>query len=211
MTGAEASASCCASDVTFAEFKSLRGEMDASVSTAMTPEEFLGGTADWRTDLYATCGTVVSLAESSSTRFTARLRGAHLRRREKLVITEYIDAGIDPADVWLQSFNSPDIAFWIANYPATFGAQAVFLDEAYWYGATDDFSQIKFHRLEGMLVEVENNTRAPSDLAVAAKAADLKIIITWTIRRSGQLDRGLDDSTRLQLISPTTMATCSSS
>src|SRR5499426_4476646 len=56
---------CCTSDLTFNEFKSLRGKMDASNPGATTPEGFLGGTASFRTDLYTGRGpgNVVSLKE----------------------------------------------------------------------------------------------------------------------------------------------------
>jgi hypothetical protein len=36
-----------------AEFRTLRGKMDASDPAARTPEAYLGGTARWRTDLYS--------------------------------------------------------------------------------------------------------------------------------------------------------------
>ncbi|MFY9973914.1 MAG: glycerophosphodiester phosphodiesterase family protein, partial [Chromatiaceae bacterium] len=48
-----ASAMCCTSDITLAELKTLKGKMDASDTGATTPEAYLGGTPDWRTDLYA--------------------------------------------------------------------------------------------------------------------------------------------------------------
>ncbi len=48
-----ATARCCASALTLAEFKSLEGKMDARDANATTVEEFLGGTANFRTDLYA--------------------------------------------------------------------------------------------------------------------------------------------------------------
>ena len=59
-----ASALCCTSDLTVAEFKTLKGKMDASVPTAKTPEEYQGGTANWRTDLYNTGGTLLTHKES---------------------------------------------------------------------------------------------------------------------------------------------------
>jgi glycerophosphoryl diester phosphodiesterase len=59
-----ASAMCCTSDITLEEFKSLCGKMDASNPYATTIEDYVGGTSNWRTDLYATCGTVISHAES---------------------------------------------------------------------------------------------------------------------------------------------------
>lgn len=46
-----ASAECHTSDFTLAEFKTLRGKMDASNPKAKTAEEFLAGPTNWRTDL----------------------------------------------------------------------------------------------------------------------------------------------------------------
>jgi hypothetical protein len=45
------------------EFKSLKGKMDAFNPNATTVEEFLGGTASFRTDLYGTGGTLLSHLE----------------------------------------------------------------------------------------------------------------------------------------------------
>src|SRR5215470_4310635 len=59
-TGAPAQAMCCTSDITLAEFKQLCGKMDGANPNATTPEEYQHGTPSWRTDLYATCGTVLS-------------------------------------------------------------------------------------------------------------------------------------------------------
>lgn len=57
-------ASCCASDITLEEFKTLCGKMDTADSTATTVEEYFGGTANFRTDLFSSCGTLVTHAES---------------------------------------------------------------------------------------------------------------------------------------------------
>src|SRR6185436_17086753 len=43
---------CCASDLTLAQFKTLKGKMDASNPGGATAEQYLGGTASFRTDLY---------------------------------------------------------------------------------------------------------------------------------------------------------------
>src|SRR5918993_400897 len=51
-SGPNSNPKCCTSDLTLAEYKSLRGKMDASVPAAPTAEAYLGGTAAWRTDLY---------------------------------------------------------------------------------------------------------------------------------------------------------------
>ena len=52
--GAEATAECRASDITIAEFKTLRAKMDAADPAAATPEEYQGGVAPFRTTLYET-------------------------------------------------------------------------------------------------------------------------------------------------------------
>ena len=53
------------------------------------------------------------------------------------VAQEYKDAGFDPKNVWLQSFEIADIEYWIANEP-DFGKQAVYLDNAYCDGSYGD-------------------------------------------------------------------------
>lgn len=42
---------------------------------------------------------------------------------------DYVKAGIDPSHVWLQSFNSDDVIYWVNN--TDFGDQAVALDGEY--------------------------------------------------------------------------------
>jgi glycerophosphoryl diester phosphodiesterase len=61
-----ATAECRTSDITLAEFKTLTGKMDAFNPRASTPQEFLGGTANFRTDLYAgpTSGHLLTHRES---------------------------------------------------------------------------------------------------------------------------------------------------
>lgn len=134
---------CCASDLTLADFKTLRGKMDAGNPTAATAEGYLGGTAAWRTDLYTGRGTLMTHAESIALirrlggKFTPELKsgdpariqavfGSQANYAQKL-IDEYKAAGIDPQDVWPQSFNKEDVLYWIEHEPR-FGRQAVFLD-----------------------------------------------------------------------------------
>jgi len=56
--GTLAQALCCTSDITLAQYKTLKGKMDAFNPNATTVGEYLGGTPNWRTDLYATGGTL---------------------------------------------------------------------------------------------------------------------------------------------------------
>lgn len=144
-----ATALCCTSDLTLAEFKSLKGKMDTFNPDATTPEEFQGGTANWRTDLYSTGGTLLShkesidLIKSLGAKFTPELkgpnRGAKLQVEDvfgsqeayaQAMIDDYKQAGIRPRHVWAQSFNRSDVLYWIRNEPR-FGKRAVYLDDRY--------------------------------------------------------------------------------
>jgi glycerophosphoryl diester phosphodiesterase len=144
-----ASATCCTSDLTVAEYKSLKGKMDASNPNARTAQEFQGGTASFRTDLYATGGTLlthkesIALIKSLGAKFTPELKGANRAAKLQLesvfgsqagyaqaMIDDYKEAGISPRDVWAQSFNRADVLYWIQNEPR-FGKQAVYLDDRY--------------------------------------------------------------------------------
>src|SRR5262249_30558692 len=62
-SGPGSSPKCCTSDLTLDEFKSLHGKMDASNPAATTAQGFLGGTASFRTDLYNSRGTLLTLRE----------------------------------------------------------------------------------------------------------------------------------------------------
>ena len=140
-----ATASCCTSDLTLAEFRSLRGKMDASNPRARTVAEFLGGTANFRTDLYAgpSSGTLMTHKESIElfkklgTKMTPELKspsvpmpfnGFTQEAYAQKMIDEYKSAGIPARQVFAQSFNLADVQYWIRNEPA-FGRQAVFLDD----------------------------------------------------------------------------------
>src|SRR5262249_15967557 len=134
---------CCTSDLTVDEFKSLRAKMDASVPDAPTAEEFLGGTPDFRTDLYTGRGTTMTLRESirlnekNGVKHTPELKAGNPARIQQVfggqaqfeqrMIDVLRDEGVDPRRVFLQSFNKDDILYWIQHAPE-FGRQAVFLD-----------------------------------------------------------------------------------
>ncbi|TVP51900.1 MAG: glycerophosphodiester phosphodiesterase [Halomonas sp.] len=55
---------CCTSDITLAEFRSLQGTMEGVNTDATSLDEYMAGTPEWRTDLYATRGTLMSHADS---------------------------------------------------------------------------------------------------------------------------------------------------
>lgn len=139
-----ASAKCCTSDITLEEFLSLTGKMDASDRSAQTVEEYMGGTASWRTDLYAAnSGTLMTHADSIAlfqelgVKMTPELKTPSVEMPfdgdytqaafAQQMIDEYKAAGVPPTDVYAQSFLLDDVLYWIANEPE-FGAQAVYLD-----------------------------------------------------------------------------------
>lgn len=213
-TGTAATATCCTSDITLAEFKTLCGKMDASVSTATTVEEYMGGTADWRTDLYASCGTVLSHKESIAlfqelnVKMTPELKtpsvtmpyeGDYTQEDyAQQMIDEYREAGVPATDVFAQSFLLEDVLYWIENEPE-FGAQAVFLDDEVDTGYDAAVAALANVAAQGVqyvapplwaLVTLDDqNNIIPSNYAETANALGLNII-TWTLERSGTLTDG---------------------
>jgi glycerophosphoryl diester phosphodiesterase len=216
--GKEASAKCCTSDLTLAEFKRLHGKMDAYDPNATTVEAYLGGTPGWRTELY-TPGTLMTHAESIAlfkslgVKFTPELKAPEVpmpfegdytqAAYAQQLIDEYKAAGVDPADVFAQSFNLEDVRYWVANEPE-FGAQAIILDGRYGdegFNHTDPatWSPTMAELAAGgvriiappiwMLLALEGERIVPSTYAKAAKTAGLEII-TWTLERSGSLKSG---------------------
>jgi glycerophosphoryl diester phosphodiesterase len=217
-SGEKASAECLTSDILLSEFKHLTGKMDAANKNARTVEEFLDGTAKWRTDLYASQGgtllshkDTLALFKDLGVKFTPELKAPAVAMpfddmsqedyAQKLV-DEYIDAEISPSDVWLQSFNLADIQYWIENEP-DFGKQAVFLDGRARDGLNPSnpesfkpsMAELKEMGVNyiappmWMLLETQGESIVPSAYAKAAKEADINII-TWTLERSGSLNNG---------------------
>jgi glycerophosphoryl diester phosphodiesterase len=209
-----ASALCCTSDLNVSEFKTLKGKMDAFNPNAKTPSEFLGGTANWRTDLYSTGATVLTHKESIEllrelgSKYTPELKGPNRSAKLQVesvfgsqakyaqaMIDDYKSAGISPRKVWAQSFNKDDILYWIKNEPA-FGRQAVYLDDANVPSEVPSAAELKGYAAQGIkivappmwvLLAVDGAGKiVPSQYAKDAKAAGLDII-TWTLERSGRI------------------------
>ena len=212
-TGRAASAMCCTSDITLAEFKQLCGKMDGFNPNATTPEQYLVGTPRFRTDLYATCGTVLShddyieLVDGLGRDFTPELKlpsvampfqGTFTQQQyAQQMIDAYRARGINPRRVFAQSFEYNDILFWIGHDPA-FGRQAVFLDGrvdlpggvdeaiAAMPSVAADWVRIIAPPTWALVTVDAQNRIVPSAYARAARAAGLDII-TWTLERSGPL------------------------
>jgi glycerophosphoryl diester phosphodiesterase len=210
-----AAAECRTSEITLAEFKSLRGKMDAFNPAAQTPEEFVGGTASFRTDLYAgpTSGTLLSHAESIrlfkklGVGMTPELKepsvempfhGFTQEQYAQKMIDEYKAARVQPHDVWPQSFSIDDVLYWIQHEPH-YGRQAVYLDDAGSVAELPDYAELAGYKAAGISIVApptfalltldSNNEIVASQYARTAKELGLDII-TWTLERSGILADG---------------------
>ncbi len=214
VSGKPASATCCTSDITLAEFKTLQGKMDSFNPKATSVSDYLTGTPNWRTDLYANKGTLLTHAESIQlfkklgVKMTPELKSASVpmpfegtytqAMYAQQMIDEYRKAGVKARDVWPQSFDIQDIRYWIKNEPG-FGKQAVYLDDADTPADLPTAADLQLYADEGFnivapplwaLVTLDNNNKIiASDYAVNAKKAGLKII-TWSFERAGPLKNG---------------------
>lgn len=213
-----ASARCCTSDITLAEFKSLRGRLDAVNPAARGIDEYLDATPDIAREPRLREGTLLShvesieLFKSLGVKMIPELKQAEVpmpfnglsqaRYAQKLV-DEYQAAAVPPGALWLQSFHLEDIRYWLRHTPE-FGRRAVLLDGRYTLAGFD-------HRRPGqlqptmaelaelglrfigppvwMLVEEQQGRIVPSAYARAAQNAGLGII-AWTLDRSGPLAGG---------------------
>lgn len=219
-TGKKASAKCCTSDITLAEFRTLRGKMDAANTNATTVTDYMRGTAPWRTDLYAANGTLMTHGESIAlikglgAKFTPELKVPEVKmpfegdytqeKYAQAMLDEYKAAGVDPKHVFPQSFSYADILYWIKAEPA-FAAQAVFLDGRY---EQPGFDHTKPEALKPGMTEMANagvkilappiymllalNERNEIVPSAYAKAAKAAGLglIAWSLERDGPLDRG---------------------
>lgn len=215
-----ASARCCTSDISLEEFKTLKGKMDAFNPNARTVAEYLNATPSWRTDLYSANGTVLSHRESIrlfkklGVKMTPELKSPDVimpfdgdytqQQYAQQMINDYKKLGINPSEVFAQSFNLADVEYWI-KHEFEFAKQAVYLDGRYDDPAFDfrrpqtwspNMVELKAKGVNiiappmWMLLDIDSeNKLVASQYAMAAKDAGLDII-TWTLERSGLLQNG---------------------
>lgn len=219
-TARKASAKCCTSDITLAEFKRLTAKMDGSNPEAKTPEEFLNGTPRWRTDLYAASGTLmthdesIALIKSLGAKFTPELKAPEVPMpfdgdytQEKYatrMIAAYKAAGIPPEHVFAQSFDLNDILFWVKTEPA-FAAQAVYLEDRYEKRGLDPASPATWKPSMAELRASGVRILAPPIWAMLALNGKGEIVpseyakaaraagldlIGWSLERDGPLHKG---------------------
>ncbi|MEI6225327.1 MAG: glycerophosphodiester phosphodiesterase family protein [Deltaproteobacteria bacterium] len=221
---------CCTSDLTLAEFRTLQARMESSDPAATTPEGYLGGTPDWRTDLYTGRARVMTFRESIAlnqemgVRHTPELKGATFQDRvdaifggqeayAQAMVDELVLAGVYPGDVFVQSFNVDDILYWIRRAPA-FGRQAVYLDsidptvappiERMSTARLLELRSAGVHILApplfALLDVTADGRMVPSTYARDIRSAGLEII-AWTLERS-DLRRGASQAGWYYLFDP---------
>jgi glycerophosphoryl diester phosphodiesterase len=195
-TGKKASAKCCTSDITLAEFKTLSAKMDGSNPNATTSAEYQNGTPRWRAKF---------TPELKAPEVAMPFDGDYTQEKYATQMLEaYKAAGIPPGDVFAQSFSLADILYWVKTEPA-FAAQAVYLEDRYEKQGLDaakpetwkpSMAELKASGVKIlappiylMLALDAERTIVPSEYAKAAKAAGLDLI-GWSLERDGPLDKG---------------------
>ena len=204
-----ARAECRTSELTLAEFKTLRGKIDAFDPAAQTVEEFVAPRRAARPDLGEPLerGTLLTHAESIAffkrlgVRMTPELKEASVRlpfdgvTREDLaqkLIDEYRAAEVPPSDVFPQSFHRRDVEYWIRREPE-YGERAVLVANAVFPPRP---RRLRGYKAAGIniwapamaaLLDLDAEGRiVPSRAARDARAAGLELV-TWTLERSGNL------------------------
>lgn len=215
-TGAPASAKCCTSEITLAEFKSLKGRMDKVNPQASSLDEYLQVSPAEVPQPLLLSGTLITHQESIElfaklgVNFIPELKGASVampyqgdysqQDYARQMVEDYIEAGITPERVWLQSFDLQDLIFWNKHYPE-FAKQAILLDrrmvlDKSYAPSLADFQEKYAQGVRTiappLFALVTTNAKGDivaSEYAQMAKQAGLKII-TWSLERSGPLADG---------------------
>ena len=211
---------CCTSDLTLAEFRTLRAKRDGADSAAITLAGYLAGTPGWTGDEDVDYGTLLTHAESIAlfdgfgVSMTPELKIAAVEMPyegdytqadyAQQMIDEYTDADISPDRVFAQSFQLEDVLYWISVAPQ-FGEQAVFLDDRYSLESFDPADASTFiPSMQEIKDQGVNYLAPPIPLLVtldeqqnivpsvyANEASEVGLnLIAWTLERSGSLEDG---------------------
>ena len=137
---------CCASDLTLAEFSTLRAKRDGADAEAATLDAYLAGTPGWSGDPATDYGTIMTLPESIAlleplgVAMTPELKGFEPPAgddgrfdREALsraMFDAFRAAGVESDRLYPQSFELDDVRLWKDIEPA-YAERAVWLDGRY--------------------------------------------------------------------------------
>jgi glycerophosphoryl diester phosphodiesterase len=219
-----AGAECRTSELTLAEFRTLRGKHDGFDPRATTVEQYVaGGRTAANTD-GPSWGTLMTHADSIAlfrqlgVQMVPELKqpavpmpfdGMSQQDYAQRMLDEYKAAGVPASDVWPQSFSIDDIRYWIAREPA-FARQAVYLEPAEQVRELPDAAALRELHAEGvriwapaifaLLALDAKGDIVPSQAALDARKAGLELV-TWSLERSGSLHAG-DNGFYYQTINP---------
>lgn len=215
-----ARARCCTSDLTLAQFRSLRGRHDRVDPSATTVDAFLAPSAPPMTGARepgAETGTLVTHDESIAlfdrlgVAMAPELKATDLpedspidyprRAQARDLIAAYRRARISPRRVFPQSFHRDDLATWRETAP-DYAQRAVWLDGRSPAEPTPPLAEFQAHRRAGLQIiapplpwllrATPSGEIVASDYARRAKRAGLDII-AWTLERSGRIEDGRVD------------------
>ncbi|RHY23863.1 hypothetical protein DYB32_009040 [Aphanomyces invadans] len=213
-TNEPATAECRTSDLTLAEWKTLRGKMEGFNPKARTVDEFVDtGTPGFRTNLYAgaTSGTVMTLADSirlyehlgvrhtpEAKAFAGAVEWTRAAFVQKILDT-YKSFHVDPSRVFFQSFFLDDILYVAKNEPS-FAATAVYLDSMTTMADAPTSANFSDWLDRGVriwapplfaLLDVQQNKLVASKVGMDARHAGLDIV-AWSLERQGILANSND-------------------
>jgi glycerophosphoryl diester phosphodiesterase len=208
-----ASAECRTSDISLAEFRTLRGKHDGFDPRAVTVGQYVHGGRTQANSAGPAWGTLmthddsIALLRSLGVQMVPELKqpvvpmpydGMSQQDYAQRMLDAYKQAGVPPASVWPQSFSIDDIRYWIAHEPE-FARQAVYLEPAERVRDLPDATALRKLRAEGvriwapamfalLAVDAQGNIVA-SQAARDARTAGLELV-TWSLERSGVLHAG---------------------
>jgi glycerophosphoryl diester phosphodiesterase len=210
---APAQAECRTSDLTLAEFRTLRGKHDGFDPRALSAEQFVRGGRTPANAAGIDTGTLMTHAESIAllrqlgVQMVPELKepvvpmpfdGMTQQDFAQRMLDEYKAAGVPPGQVWPQSFRLDDVLYWLAREPA-FGRQAVYLEPAEHVSELPDAAALQRLHAQGvriwapaifaLLAVDEHGALVPSQAALEARKAGLELV-TWSLERSGTLHAG---------------------
>jgi len=210
---APAAALCRTSDITLAEFRTLRGKRDGFDPRARTVEDFVWGGKAASDNPGPGTGMLMSHADSITlfrqlgVQMVPELKqpvvtmpydGMSQQQFAQRLIDDYRTAGVPASAVWPQSFNLGDILYWLEREP-DFGRQAVYLEDAESASQLPDAAELKRLHAQGvriwapplfaLLALDDRGAIVPSQSARDAQAAGLELV-TWSLERSGPLGAG---------------------
>ena len=137
---APAAALCRTSDITLAEFRTLRGKRDGFDPRAHNVEEYVWGGKAAVDALGPSTGTLMSHSDSIAlfrqlgVQMVPELKqpvvampydGMSQQQFAQRLIDDYKAAGVPSSAVWPQSFNLDDILYWIEREPDSAGRRSI--------------------------------------------------------------------------------------